>query len=280
MCRGVSIDATLRIRDVQLSVADGLRFAQPLHSPTLEQKRKIKKMSLFDVGGDYVFPIISGTPGAGNTMKVGRFLGTGFYINSAGGFATCKHVAEAITEGQQLYVGQIKGPSAGDYLRIQSVKCHEKYDIAIGTVVTGGRRTAFLKPYTGAFALGVDVSAFGFTDAGKENNILGVDPRYLKGHISRIAEEPFGFPTKSLCEMSLGVPSGFSGTAVLSDSNELVGMAYGNAESKILSYSVTEVVDGNSTFLENIYRVMEFGLCHTVADLKLVFSELGVRSFE
>ncbi|QXE89170.1 serine protease [Geomonas subterranea] len=236
-------------------------------------------MSMFDIGGDYVFPIISGTPSAGNTMKVGRFLGTGFYINSAGGFTTCKHVAEAITEGQHLYVGQMKGPTAGDYHRIQNVICHEIYDIAIGTVVTG-RKTEFLKPYAGAFALGVDVGAFGYTDAGKENNILGVDPRYLKGHISRLAEEPFGFPTKSLCEMSFAVPSGFSGTAVLSEDYQLVGMAYGNAESKILSYSVTEVVDGNSTFLENVYRVMEFGLCHTVTDLKAVFSELGVRSFE
>lgn len=236
-------------------------------------------MSVFDVGGDYIFPIISGTPNAGNTMKVGRFLGTGFFINSEGGFATCKHVAEAINEGQQLYVGQMKGPSAGDYLRVKDIKCHDKFDIAIGTVVTG-RKTTFLKPYAGVFALGVDIGAFGYTDAGKENNVLGVDPRYLKGHISRLAEEPLGFPTKSLCEMSFAVPSGFSGTAVLSENYELIGMAYGNAESKIHSYAVTEVVDGNSTFLENVYRIMEFGLCHTVADLNLVFFELGIRSFE
>lgn len=236
-------------------------------------------MNMFDIGGDYVFPIISGTPSTGNTMKVGRFLATGFFVNSEGGFATCKHVTEAIKEDQRLYVGQLNGPSAGDYLRIKDVRNHDKFDIAIGTVVIG-RKTNFLKPYNGLFALGVDVGAFGYTDAGKENEVLGIDPRYLKGHISRLAEESFGFPTESLCELSFAVPSGFSGTAILSETYELIGMAYGNAESKFLSYSLTEVVDGNSTFLENVYRIMEFGLCHTVNDLKSIFAELGIRSFE
>ena len=235
-------------------------------------------MSKIDIGGNYVFPIISGTL-VGNLIKVDRFLGAGFFINSKGGFATCKHVAESINENQQLYMGQINGPSAGNYLRVKDVKCHDKYDIAIGTVVTG-RQTSFLNPYSGEFALGLEVGALGFTDSGKENNVLGVDPRYLKGHISRLFDDAGGLPTKSLCEMSFSVPSGFSGTAVLSDKYEIVGMAYGNAESKILSYSVTEVVDGNSTLLENVYRIMEFGLCHTVFDLKDIFSELEINYFE
>jgi hypothetical protein len=66
----------------------------------------------------------------------------------------------------------------------------------------------------------------------------------------------------------------------LSDTFEIAGMAYGNAESRILSYANTEVLEGGSTFLERVYRIMEFGMCHTIFDLKDIFSELGTNCFE
>ena len=235
-------------------------------------------MNTFEIG-NYVFPIISGEYQKDHSIKVGGFVGTGFFINSRGVFATCKHVAKSLENGQNLFLGQLSGPSAGSYLAITRVQCHPIYDLAWGVVVTK-TNTNFLTPFQGSCALGLDVGAFGFTNAGKQNQSLCLEPRYLRGHISRMSESPYEFPAKSLCEVSFPSPSGFSGTALLSDSYELVGMLYGNAESKIQAYSITEVSEGNSTFTENAYRVMEFGLAHQVTDLVSIFKKENIPIFE
>lgn len=235
-------------------------------------------MNPFEIG-DFVFPLISGKYTADGSIKVGRFLGTGLFINSNGIFITCKHVAESLEDEQHLFKAQLKGPSSGNYLAINNLTIHNRYDLAWGQVATR-KKTGFLMPYQGPYALGLDVGAFGFTDAGKQHGILSVDPRYLRGHISRTSEDPYEFPSRSLCEVSFSVPSGFSGTALLSDKYHLSGMLYGNTESKIQAYSLTEIIDGNKTFQEKAYRVLEFGLAHSIFDLIEIFKEEKIDAFK
>lgn len=234
-------------------------------------------MTTFEIG-NIVFPLISGEFISGGSIKVGRFLGTGFFINSNGLFITCKHVIEALEKNQKIFMGQLNGPSAGDYLGINNICVHPRYDLAWGQVVTK-KKTQFLTPYQGPYALGLDVGAFGFTDAGKQGGILSIDPRYLRGHLSRSAEEPYDFPTRKLCEVSFSVPSGFSGTALLTENYELLGMLYGNTESKIQAYSISEVTDDQTTFQEKAYRIIEFGLAHSVFDLIEIFNEERIIAF-
>lgn len=239
---------------------------------------KTNDMSTFEIG-NYVFPIIAGEHQKDDYIKVCSFVGTGFFINSRGGFATCKHVVKALDSGLNLFLGQLSGPSAGSYLGITDVQCHPKYDLAWGVVKTK-KKTNFLKPFLGTCALGLDVGAFGFTAGGKQYQSLILEPRYLRGHISRMSVSPYEFPSKSLFEVSFPSPSGFSGTALLSESYELVGMLYGNTESKIHAYSITEVFEGSSTFTENAYRVMEFGLAHQVNNIVAILRAEGISIFE
>ena len=229
-------------------------------------------MPTFEIG-EIIFPLVSGKYTKANTVKVGRFLGTGFYISSNGLFITCKHVIEALEQRQDLFLGKVYGLFPGNYLPITNIKVHPKFDFACGQVITK-KRTKVLKPYRGPFALGLEVGAFGYSDAGKEKGCLFLDRRYLKGHISRISHEPYDFPAKSLCEVSFSVPSGFSGTALLSDDYQLVGMLYGNIESRLQAYSISEVIEGNSTFQEKAYRVTEFGLAHTIGYRQVFYANI------
>jgi hypothetical protein len=135
----------------------------------------------------------------------------------------------------------------------------------VGTV-TPSYSSKFLAPHPRDIFPGLDVSAFGFTEAGKSDGELGIEVRYLKGHISRTSSEPRGLPTSYVVEASFGCPSGFSGVPLLADL-KVVGMLYGNVELKIQGYSLTETREGENLYRETAYRIYEYGLCHRISDL-------------
>lgn len=232
-------------------------------------------VSTFDIAG-LVFPIVSGK-NEGDDFYIDRFIGSGFWIDGAGDFLTCRHIFEDLKEGQSPAIGQPFSNDRDKYIPIVSSTFHPEYDIAVGRTIS--RDTRFLEPYEGIIAPGLDVSAFGFTEWGKKDGSLNLDVRFLKGHITRTAEGPTGLPTPFIIETSFGSPGGFSGAPILYG-QKVVGMLHGNIESKIQGYSLTEVHDGDKEFRETAYRIHEYGLAHRIADLLVFLESCEINPFQ
>lgn len=231
---------------------------------------------LFDIS-EFVFPIVSGTPGS-DEFRVDRFIGSGFWVDSAGHFVTCGHVLDALKEGQCPAIAQPFGNKRDHYIPVLQSQRHPKFDMAMGTARLT-RPSKFLPPYEGHVVPGLNVSAFGFTEWGKSGQSLQIDVRYLKGHITRTSEESQGLPTARVVEVSFGSPSGFSGTPLLADFR-VAGMLYNNVETKLQGYSVSEVRDGNNEYHETAYRIYEYGLSHHVSDLVSFLEQCNITPFQ
>jgi hypothetical protein len=230
----------------------------------------------FDIAG-YVFPIVSGTPDT-EIFSVDRFIGSGFWVDSAGHFLTCRHVLENLKEGQCPAIAQPFGEKRDRYIPVIASEVHPKFDFAMGTAKLA-QPSKFLPLHEGLIVPGLNVSAFGFTEWGKSGQSLQIDVRYLKGHVTRTSDESQGLPTPSVVEVSFGSPSGFSGTALLVDF-KIAGMLYSNVETKLQAYSITEVLDGNSEYRETAYRIYEYGLSHHPDGLVAFLKACGIHPFQ
>lgn len=221
----------------------------------------------------FIFPLFSAIP-TPELVRIQRFLGCGFWLDQYGHFATCKHVLEQVPEGQVPVIAQPGGANSDRFVPIRMTTAHGKFDLAVGRApakAVGG----VLQRYEGDVGLGLDVQAFGYTDSGKEGPSYNVDPRLLRGHVARIAEEAYGLPSPSLIEVSFGSPDGFSGTPLLVDS-QVVGIIYSNLDSKLEAYSIEEVAEGESKYREVAYRIYEYGIAHRLSDFDGFFGECGV----
>lgn len=221
----------------------------------------------------YIFPLFAVTQGGGG-VKVARFIGTGFWIDTEGHFLTCKHVLNSLDPGQLPVIGQPFGYHRDNFVPVLSSVAHTQYDIAVGTAPKSAVK-GVLPRYTGTFGLGLDVQAFGFTDAGRPSGSYELDARLLRGYVSRFSAKPLGLPSPSLIEVSFGSPSGFSGTPLLVGT-EVVGILYRNIESKLEAYSIQETIEGQSQFREIAYRIYEYGIAHSFADLEPFLQQCNV----
>ena len=75
------------------------------------------------------------------------------------------------------------------------------------------------------------------------------------------------------------MPSGFSGAPLLADF-QVAGMLYGNVDTKIQGYSLTEVQDGDKLYRETAYRIYEYGLCHRISGLVEFIRSCGIEPFK
>ena len=222
----------------------------------------------------FIFPLFSAIREP-DPVRIQRYLGCGFWLDQYGHFATCRHVLQAIPEGQVPVIGQPYSPRSDYFNPVKHWVAHREFDVAVGRApesAVGGVLARYSGPLLG---LGLEVQAFGYTDSGKQASRYQVDPRLLRGHVSRIATEAFGLPSPSLIEVSFGSPSGFSGTPLLANT-EVVGIMYSNLDSRLQAYSIQETTEGESTFRETAYRIYEYGIAHRLADLQPFFQDCGV----
>ena len=231
---------------------------------------------MFDIA-DHIFPILS-VEGDAEPYHVDAFLGTGFWINSTGHFLTCRHVFEALKQKQKPVIGQPFGDKSDSYIPICRWRAHPDIDIAIGEVVSKKKRPV-LEKFEGQIATGLEVEAFGFMGWSKSGQTISIDARLLRGHVSRMHSDPVGLPARSIFEVSFPSPSGFSGTPLMV-SHRVVGMLYGNIESKLQAFAMDEIRDGSREYREISYRILEFGLAHPLDDLVGFARSCGVEAFQ
>lgn len=223
----------------------------------------------------YLFPLFAVTKDASG-VKVKRFLGCGFWLDAEGRFLTCKHVLDGVEEGQLPAIGQPWSDRRDYFVPVLSSTVHAEFDIAVGVAPSSAVK-GVLPRYTGPVGIGLDVQAFGCTDAGREHGSYQLDVRLLRGYVSRFSEDALGLPSPSLVEVSFGSPSGFSGTPLLVE-KEVVGMLYRNVETKLEAYSVSETTDGGAQYKEVAYRIYEYGIAHSLRDIEPFLRSCGVSS--
>lgn len=248
--------------------------------PKSQESEAVDSGRAFDIAG-LVFPIIAvQVDKVARRVLVDRFIGSGFWINSQGAFLTCRHVFESLKEGQNPAIGNPFGQVRDSYIPVVAHEIHRDLDFGVG--FTEVEKTRFLPPFAGGMLLpGQTVSAFGFTEWGKdeEKKSLQLDVRYLKGHITRTSTEQQNSQSPQVVEVSFGSPSGFSGTPLLADSR-VIGMLYGNVETKLQSHSLLEVQEGHKEYRETAYRIYEYGLAHHLDDVMKFARDCGVHPFE
>lgn len=220
----------------------------------------------------YVLPLFEALTENNEIKETPRFLGMAFNINKSGAIATCSHLFSDLDESKKVIAIQMN-----DYVGfpVEDIKCHEKYDFAIATVKRPVEIVLPLMPTEGYLA-GIDVIAYGLNSNGLKGQQLDLCPRLMKGHIVRIGEDSPLEHAKSICEISFPSLAGFSGTPILSNGPQqyVAGMLYGNYESSIELFKVTEIDESGNKYNEQIHRVFEFGLAHTPSDIRQFLKDL------
>lgn len=223
----------------------------------------------------YLFPLFAVAQGTSG-VKVKRFLGCGFWLDFEGHFLTCKHVLEGLDEDHLPAIGQPWSDRRDRFVPVLSSTAHAKFDVAVGVAPSSAVK-GVLPRYLGPVGIGLDVQAFGCTDAGREAGSYHLDVRLLRGYVSRFSEDPLGLPSPSLVEVSFGSPNGFSGTPLLVE-KEVIGMLYRNVETKLEAYSVSETTEGSAQYKEVAYRIYEYGIAHSLHDLEPFLQSCDVQA--
>lgn len=221
----------------------------------------------------YVLPLFEALVENNEIKETPRFLGMAFNIDKSGGIATCAHLFSELDDSKTVIAVQMND---NKFFPVEDVKCHAQYDFAIAKIKRPVEIVLPLMPGESCHA-GVDVVAYGVNSNGVKGEQLDLCPRFMKGHIVRIGENSAVKHAKSVCEISFPSLAGFSGTPILSDGVQqyVAGMLYGNYESSIELYRVTEIEDGGDRYNEQIHRVYEFGLAHTSLDIQQFLNDLG-----
>jgi|GEM_PF-968767 len=204
-----------------------------------------------------------------------RYLGVAYHFNDIGNIATCSHVVNALQEGETLLAIEMHGECLA--YEVKDIKCHPKYDFAVGWV---GRKNYEVIPLHGKKELyiGDDIMAYGFTNGGLFDGRLSTVPRLFKGHIVRTHESPILPDARSTCEISFPALKGFSGTPLLFSrpKTSMAGMVFSNYESTIELYQYTEIEEESEKYSEKIHKVIELGIAHSAYDIRVFLKDLGI----
>lgn len=225
--------------------------------------------------GQYVVPLAAAKMINEYQFTLERFVGSAFFITGDGVIATCSHIIDDLLNNEFLVY---RNMATGEICKLEDINCHPKFDFAIAR--TNITESKFIQPCEKNVYLGLDVLTFGYTSIGKLPNELKISTRMLKGYISRISIDNELPKTKETIELSFPSLSGFSGAPVwVWNTNNFAGMLFGNLESSIETFSFEERSESNSIITkEKIYRIMEFGLMHSMSTIKECIEYFGINA--
>jgi hypothetical protein len=201
-----------------------------------------------------------------------NFAGTCFFVDDEGTVATCAHCIEYVDFSKHVIIGlNLKTKNPKDFVLINDFLVVEGLDMAFGKTILKGNK--YFKPFKGKIEIGFDLMCLGFNLHGANSENIEISPRLHKGHVVRAYSRPDKrLRCLSQFELSFPVTFGFSGAPVISHNHQLVGMAYGNYESRIDVFQADKTLenngyDGIEKRAKTISRVLEFGLMHQVSDI-------------
>ena len=221
------------------------------------------------------------------TSGTASLLGNAFPITANGGLTTCRHVLDVCTADDEILVVHDNETKKG--VPIDLEKCvrpsNSQFDVAFIPNAFKRGKEEFLPLITPRQVMtGEDVYSYGYflsssTEIGNDV-ITETTQGYFKGNIVNFSSSPktIGSPAISL---SYPVVEGLSGSPVLTYHNgpKVVGMCYGNVQSRVLASEVLEYKDETTEYKETIHRIVEFGRAHHVAAIVGFLRETGIEDF-
>ncbi len=227
---------------------------------------------------DYILPLVVGKKDSSNVSAgINRFAGTGFFIGVGGLVATCSHIMAPLENNEMLMAYSIHQKK---FFELKSIHCHAYMDFAIARIdVKDNKFLKLLSTKERPLVLGTNVSSFGYINAGRVGFDLRLEDKYFKGYISFIGNKPdASMRCRTVCELSFPSLTGFSGAPVfLGDKSVLAGMLFGNRETNIEVFSRSAVEAKAKPSRNSIFRTMEFGLMHTIDDIKSFLVDIGMN---
>ena len=220
----------------------------------------------------FAVKLVNGTT---NSPSDFRYLGASYHVNDEGIIATCKHVVESVQEDETLVGAEMFGERL--MFNVSDIKCHPKYDFAIGYVARNDYKAIPMHGKKDLF-IADDILAYGFTNEGLINGLIVTAPRLFKGHVVRTFDQPILKDARSTCEISFAALKGFSGTPLLFDAKKtcVAGMLFSNMESSIELHQLVEIEENGEKFSEKIHKVLELGVVHTAWDIRHFLKDLGI----
>ena len=210
------------------------------------------------------------------SLQIRRFLGTAFPITPNGGLLTCRHVVDvSIKDNETLAVFDNE---ANRLVPISDFKVptHPDFDVAFIPNALQREKPEFfplLSPHL--ITMGEDIYSFGYYLSG-----INLHMGYFTGNIVNFLKSD-RTPASVSMSLSYAVIEGLSGSPVLTYHNgpKLVGMCWGNIQTRIVAREVMEFEDEKEKFRETINRIVELGQAHHARALIQFLKEIQVDDF-
>lgn len=208
----------------------------------------------------------------GPNLEPRRFLGTAFPIAPNGGLITCRHVIDIQKgEGEKLAVFD---EERHRMVPIEKTGIHIAPSLDIAFIPNALQRLKkeffpILSPEH--ILLGKNVYSVGFYIAGEN-----IDVGYFKGNIVTFSRFD---GTPELISLSYALIEGLSGSPVLTYHNgpKVVGLCYGNIQSRIVASEVLDYQDEQLKLRETVNRIVELGQAYHASVLAKFLEEIGAQ---
>ena len=213
-----------------------------------------------------------------------HLLGTAFPIAPNGGLITCRHVLQAAIGSNESLV--ILDNETQNAVSIDITTCitpaNPNIDMAfIPNALRRNKREFFPLLIPQEVNIGHDVYSYGYflSSSSEDKNVdtYEINHGYLKGNVVNFASSPKTYGSAAM-SLSYAVVEGLSGSPVLTYHNgpKVVGMCYGNIQSRVVASEVIEYKDEMIEFKETISRIVEFGRAHHAAYIVEFLKSAGV----
>ena len=210
------------------------------------------------------------------SLQIRRFLGTAFPITPNGGLLTCRHVVDVPIKGNETLA--VFDNEENRFVPISDFKVptHPEFDVAFIPNALQREKPEFfplLSPHL--ITMGEDIYSFGYYLSGR-NLHMG----YFTGNIVNFLKSD-RTPASVSMSLSYAVIEGLSGSPVLTYHNgpKLVGLCWGNIQTRVVAHEVLEFRDEKEKFQETINRIVELGQAHHVEALMKFLQEIDVDNF-
>ena len=211
---------------------------------------------------DHVVPILDiATTEDRKSILSAKYLGTGFFV-AKGVFMTCRHVVE---NAQNTPCAVLKPISSEKQVvaQLRNIKYHPYADLALASIadVEDDAYKPLSVNLSNDLFLGQEIINYSYVENRRENYKVGVTPRLFKGYITRTSVDEKD-DRLAYIEANFTALSGMSGSPILNDQAEVIGMIYRNFRSQILEdyfeeYTVSS--DGSKqTKTEKAYKVVDY----------------------
>lgn len=214
---------------------------------------------------------------AASNSGASKFLGSAFPVTSDGGLLSCRHVVEGVADGDLTVHHNLTGWK----IHVDRVLTSKDLDLDLAFLPNSlGRTPSSFLPILppGTPLTGVSVYSYGFFQSIEPDS--QIEQGYFTGHVVNMFKVG-GSDTRWALTLPYPFIEGMSGSAVITDRNgpKLVGLGYGNQQSRVLAAEVHEYEGKDFKEREAIHRIVEFGKAYHSDTIIRFLKEVGASGY-